>query len=85
MNSYNNTIFSCLETRSKILENRIKNKYVRGSIGVVWVIDKMKENILIVWACDTRREVMEAVKVVMRINVKRRRGKEDQKLDGWIQ
>jgi hypothetical protein len=38
-------------------EERIKNEYVRDSVGVASIVDKMRENILRwFWACDETRD-----------------------------
>jgi hypothetical protein len=34
---------------------RISNEYMRGSIGVAFIVDKMGENRM-VWACDERKK-----------------------------
>jgi len=48
-------------------EGRIRNKYVRGSNGVV---NKMRENILRQFGHVMKREDTKAVKVIMKMNVK---------------
>jgi len=40
-------------------DDRIRNKYVRGSIGVASIVNEMREN---------RREKTKAVRVVMKMN-----------------
>jgi hypothetical protein len=58
-------------------EDRIRNEYVRGSIGVVLIVNKIRENRLRWFGHVMRREETKAVKVVMKMNVegKRERGK----------
>jgi hypothetical protein len=51
-------------------KDRIRNViYVRGSIGVVSIVDNMRENILRGFWNVMRREEINAVRVVMKINV----------------
>jgi hypothetical protein len=61
-------------------EDRILNEYVRGSIGVVLIEDKMRENRLRLFGHVMRQEETKAVRLVMKINVV----EEDQKRDGWV-
>jgi len=56
-------------------ENRIKNKYVKGSIGVASLVDNMTENRLRWFGCVIRRENLEAVRTVMAMNVEGKRGR----------
>jgi hypothetical protein len=57
---------------------------VNGSIGIVSIMDKMRENRLRWFGYMIRRAEIKAVRVIMKINVERirRRGKNR---DGWIQ
>jgi hypothetical protein len=50
-------------------ENRIRNKYVRGCIGVASVVDKMRENRLRWFGHVMRQEETNAIRVAMKINV----------------
>jgi hypothetical protein len=36
-------------------EDRIRNEYLKGSIGVASIVNKMRENRQIIWACDEAR------------------------------
>jgi hypothetical protein len=64
-------------------EDRIRNEYVRGSIGVAPIGDKMRENRLRWFGHVMRREESEAVRMVMNMNVegKRERGRPKKK---WL-
>lgn len=52
-------------------EDRISNEFVRRSIGVASVVEKMRKNRLRWYGHEmrSRREETEAVRVVMRTNV----------------
>jgi len=52
-----------------IKEKRIRNEYIRASIGVVSIVDKMRKNRL--GLCDhvSIRENLEAVKTIMELSV----------------
>lgn len=56
---------------------RVRNVYVRGSIGVASIVDKMKDNLLRWFGLVVRREKSEAIRTVMEMNVigSRRRGR----------
>jgi hypothetical protein len=57
-------------------KDRIRNKYVRSSIGVVSIVNKMREKYK--WFMHVmRQEETNVVKVVMKMNIeaKRRRGR----------
>jgi hypothetical protein len=56
-------------------EDRIRNKYVRGSIGVASIVDKIRENKLIWFGHLMRREKTKAAIVVMKMNIEAKRGK----------
>jgi hypothetical protein len=56
-------------------ENRIRNEYVRGNIGVALIVDKIRENGLRLFGHKLRREESNTVRVVMEINVEGKRGK----------
>jgi hypothetical protein len=56
-------------------ENRIRNEYLRGRIGVALIVDKMRENRLRWFGHMMRREETKAVKVVMKIIVEGKRGR----------
>lgn len=68
-----------------VTEDKIRNEYVRDSIGVVSVVEKMRENRLRWFGYVMRRKEIKIVKVVMKMNVEGNRGrmeeKEDQKKD----
>jgi len=66
-----------------IREERIRNKYIRGSIDVVSIIDKMRENRLRWFGLVMKREDLKAVRTVMelRVNGKRGRGRPKKK---WL-
>jgi nonsense-mediated mRNA decay protein 3 len=51
-------------------EDRIKNEYVRGSIGVASILDKMRDNRLRWFGHVMRREETNAVKVIMKMKGK---------------
>jgi hypothetical protein len=57
-------------------EDRIRNKYVRGSIGVILIVNKMRENRLRWFGNMMRQMETITVKVVMKMNVERKRGRE---------
>jgi hypothetical protein len=63
-------------------EDRIRNEYVRGSIGVASIVDKIRENRLKL--CGHIIRETRALKLVMKINVERKRGRDRQKRHGWI-
>jgi hypothetical protein len=52
-----------------ITEDRIRNEYVRGSIGVATIVDKMRENRLRWFGHLMRRQETKVVRAVMKINV----------------
>ncbi|KAL4092493.1 hypothetical protein QTP88_026994 [Uroleucon formosanum] len=56
-------------------EDRIKNEYVRGSIGVASMVDKMRENRLRWFRHVMRREETSAVRKVLKMNVEGKRGR----------
>ena len=56
-------------------EDRIRNEYIRGSIGVSSIVEKMRENRLRWFGHVRRREETEAVRVVMDMNVVGKRGR----------
>ena len=56
-------------------EDRIRNEYLRGSIGVAPIGDKMRENRLRWFGHVMRREESEVVRTVMNMNVEERRGR----------
>jgi hypothetical protein len=56
-------------------EDRIRNKYVRRSIGVESIVDKMRENRLIWFGYVVRREEKNAVRVVLKMNGEGKRGR----------
>jgi len=64
-------------------EDRIRNKYVRGSIGVASIVDYIRENKLRWFGHVMRREETEAVRVVMKLNVEGKRGTERPK-NKWL-
>jgi len=47
-------------------EERIRNDYVRGSIGVVSIVDKMSENSLIWFGHVMRQKKTKAIRMVMK-------------------
>ncbi|KAL4135686.1 hypothetical protein QTP88_007282 [Uroleucon formosanum] len=65
-------------------ENIINNEYVRVSIGVASIVDKVRENKLRWLGHVMRREETSAVRVVMKINIegKRERGRPKKK---WLE
>jgi hypothetical protein len=65
-------------------ENKIRNNYVRGSIGVALIVDMIRENRLRLFWHVMRQEKTKAVRVVMKMNVKGKREKGRPKKDGWI-
>ena len=65
-------------------EDRIKNEYVRGSIGVASIVDKMRENRLRWLGHVMRREETSAVRVVMKMNVEGKRGRGRPKMK-WLE
>jgi hypothetical protein len=58
-------------------EDKIRNEYVRGSINVSTIVNKMRENKFRWFGHVMRQEETKAVRVVMKMNVegKRRRGR----------
>lgn len=52
-------------------KDRIRNGYVRGSIGVISIVDKVRENRLRWFGHVMRRENSKAVRMVMEMNVER--------------
>ncbi|KAL4132087.1 hypothetical protein QTP88_009302 [Uroleucon formosanum] len=56
-------------------EDRIKDEYVKGSIGIASIVDKMSENRLRWLGYVMRREETSAVRVVMKMNVEMKRGR----------
>jgi hypothetical protein len=62
-------------------EDRIRKKYVRGSIGVTSIVDKMRENILRWFGHVMRREETNVVRIVMKMDFETLRGKPKKK---WL-
>ncbi|KAL4082969.1 hypothetical protein QTP88_023973 [Uroleucon formosanum] len=56
-------------------EDKIKNEYVSGSIGVASIVNKMRENRLKWLGHVMRREETGAVRVVMKMNIEGKRGR----------
>jgi len=56
-------------------EDRIRNEYVRGSVRVMSIVDKMRENRLRWFGHIMKREDSEAVRTIMELSVKGRRGR----------
>ncbi|KAL4104536.1 hypothetical protein QTP88_019831 [Uroleucon formosanum] len=56
-------------------EDRIKNEYVRGSIGVASIVDKMRENRLRWLGHVMKREKTSAVIIVMKMNIEGKKGR----------
>ena len=56
-------------------EDRIRNEYIRGSLGVASIVGKLRENRLRWFGHVKRREETEAVRVVMEMNVEGKRGR----------
>ncbi|XP_050548275.1 uncharacterized protein LOC126909909, partial [Daktulosphaira vitifoliae] len=54
-------------------EDRIRNKYIRGTIGVVLTVDKMRENRLRWFGHVMRKEESETIRTVIEINVEKKR------------
>lgn len=54
-------------------ENRIRNEYMRRSIGVASIMEKMRKNRLEWFGHVMRRDISEAVKTIMKMNIKERR------------
>jgi hypothetical protein len=52
-----------------------RDEYVRGSIGVASMVDNMRENRLRWFGHVMRREETKAVRVVIKMNVERKRGR----------
>jgi len=66
-------------------EDRIRNEYARGGMGVASIVNKMRENRLRWFGHVMRRKNSEAVRTVMEINVKeRRKEEEDRKRSDWM-
>jgi len=65
-------------------EDKIRIKYIRGSIGVASIVKKIRENRLRWFGSMMSREKTKAVRVVMRMNVERRKGRGKPKIEGWI-
>jgi len=64
-------------------EDRIRNEYIRGSIGVAPIVDKMRENRLRRLGHILRREKTEVVLVTKNMSVDGKRElEEDRKRDG---
>lgn len=56
-------------------EDRIKNEYVKGSIGMASIVDKMKENRLRLSGHIMRGNKLESVRTLMEMKVGGRRPK----------
>jgi hypothetical protein len=56
-------------------EYRIRNKYVRSSIDVVSIVDKMRKNRLRWFGHVMRRKETKAVRVVIKMNIEGKRGR----------
>jgi len=56
-------------------ERWIRDEYGRGSIGVLSIVDKMKENRLRMFGRVMRREETKTVRMVMKMNVEGKRGR----------
>lgn len=71
-----------VEWREKIEGKGFK----KGSLGVVSIVDKIRENILRWCSHVTRRELMEAVRrTVIEMNIEEsREDEEEQKRGGWM-
>lgn len=61
-------------------ENRVRNEYVRCSIIVASIENKTRENRLKWFRCVLRREKTNTVKVVMKMNVERKRERRPKKI-----
>ncbi|VVC29271.1 Hypothetical protein CINCED_3A013440 [Cinara cedri] len=57
------------------IEDRIRNEYIRGSLGVASIVDKRRRNKLRCCGHVMRREESEAVIIVMKTNVIGKRGR----------
>jgi hypothetical protein len=55
--------------------NRIRNKYVRGSIGVASIVNKMRENRLRWFGHVMKRKETKAVRLDMKMNIEGKRGR----------
>lgn len=66
----------CMRTMKR--DDRVRNEYLRDSIFLVSIVDKIRENRQMVWSCDKKRG-NESRKVIMRMNVEKRTEKEKQK------
>jgi len=56
------------------IEGRIRNEYIRESIGVASIMDKLRENKLRLFGHVMRRKDLEAVRSVMELSVEGKRG-----------
>ena len=65
-------------------EDKIRNEYIRGSIGVASIVDKMRENRLRWFGHVLRREETEAVRLVREMHVvgKKGEGKTQKEMGG---
>jgi hypothetical protein len=59
--------------------DRIKNEYMRGSVGLALIVDKMRENRLKWFGHMVKREGTKAVRVFMEMNVEEKSRKERSK------
>lgn len=65
--------------------DRKRNEYIRGSIGIAYFVNKIRNNRLGWFGHVMKREKSEATRMVMKINIGAEKKREDWKRNGWMQ